>query len=157
MAGIASMPTRPGPSCCGKSRNFSKRDPPSSPEYPPEKPPPAYRAPAHPDRRFPRCGRLPRLSGGGEGAWIVLCGYAKEDRKAKLTIDPKRLGLDPAKVLGVECGDWAGLSRDIELHQSRAAQARGDRLEDQAGYQVVSRILSTGIYAMTSSRFLGLS
>jgi hypothetical protein len=29
----------------------------------------------------------------GDETWVVLCGYAKEDRKAKITIDPKRLGL----------------------------------------------------------------
>lgn len=41
----------------------------------------------------------------GDETWVVLCGYAKEDRKAKLRIDAKRLGLGKDyTVTNVETG-----------------------------------------------------
>jgi hypothetical protein len=41
----------------------------------------------------------------GDETWVVLCGYAKEDRNAKITIDPLRLGLGKDyTVTNVETG-----------------------------------------------------
>lgn len=61
----------------------------------------------------------------GDETWVVLCGYAKDDRKAKLTIDPKRLGLDPAKkysVSNVETGEaYPVTSNSISLEVPKHA------------------------------------